>query len=102
MAPKGPTLPRKDTGLLRSRQGLESVAFQIGVLVAIQRNRSRLTQYELAQEIGVDQTDVSNVENGRPAPMSNAKVDALFSRLDLPANAAHANYLKWWRDNSTL
>jgi len=104
MAPQGPILPRKDTALLRARQSLESVAFQIGVIVAIQRNRWQLTQYELADAVGLAQIDVSNIENGRPlgSAVTNKKIDALFDQIDLPADGAHANYVKWWRDNCTL
>ena len=35
-----------------------------------------------------------------PPAISNAKIDALFKRLGLPANGLHANYVKWWRDNA--
>jgi|tagenome__1003787_1003787.scaffolds.fasta_scaffold20684483_3 hypothetical protein len=102
MAPQGPILPRKDTALARARQGLESTAFQIGVIVAIQRNRWVLTQDELADEVGIDQIDVSHIENGRRARVTDAEIDALFDRIDLPSNGVHANFVKWWRDNSTL
>lgn len=104
MAPKGPILPRKDTALLRARQSLESVAFQIGVIVAIQRNRWQLTQTDLGQQVGLTHNQVSRVENGYPigSGVANKKIDALFEYLELPADGAHANYVKWWRDNSTL
>lgn len=104
MAPQGPILPRKDTALLRARQSLESVAFQIGVIVAVQRNRWQLTQYELASAIGIKQTDVSAIENGRPpgSAATDKKIEALFEHIELPADGAHASYVKWWRENSTL
>jgi predicted XRE-type DNA-binding protein len=102
MAPNGPILPRKSTALARARQSIESVAFQVGVIVSIQRNRWRLTQDELAQALGVDQIDISNIENGRPAAISDARIDALFNQLDLKDGRVHANFVKWWRDNSTL
>jgi hypothetical protein len=59
---------------------------------------------ELASEVGLKQIDVSNIENGRPAGsgVTNAKIDALFGHIELPPDGAHANYVKWWRDNSTL
>jgi DNA-binding XRE family transcriptional regulator len=102
MAPNGPILPRKDTALARARQSLESVAFQIGVIVAIQRNRWEMTQSELATQVGVEQINVSNIENGRAAGISDAQIDAIFDEIDLPSDSAHANFVKWWRDNSTL
>ncbi len=95
-------LPRKATGLRRSRESLEGVAFQIGVLLAIERNRSRVKQWDLAQEVGMDQIDISRLENGQPAGVTDAAVDALFGRLGLADGEVHANFVKWWRDNSTL
>lgn len=104
MAPKGPILPRKDTALLRARQSLESVAFQIGVIVAIQRNRWQLTQTDLGQQVGLSQIQISRIENGQPVGtgVTNKKIEALFEYIELPEDGAHANYVKWWRDNSTL
>lgn len=101
MAPQGPILPRKSTALARSKGSIESVAFQIGVLVAVERNRQRLTQTELASSVGIGQTDVSDIENGKPGnKVTNAQVDALFAALGLEAGGLHANYVKWWRDNA--
>ena len=103
MAPKGPMLPRKRTALARSRGTLEAAAFQIGTIVAVERNRNRLTQGELATKVGLNQIDISSIENGEPPPSgtSNATIEKLFRTLGLPHKEAHANYLKWWRDNST-
>jgi DNA-binding XRE family transcriptional regulator len=95
-------LPRKNTHLKRTRESLEGAAFAIGVLVAVERNRQRLTQWDLAGEIGTDQIAVSQVENGQPTQMTNAEIDSMLSRLELPAGGVHASFLKWWRDNSTL
>jgi hypothetical protein len=39
--PQGPMLPRKATAVRRSRELLGVAAFQIGVLVAVERNRCR-------------------------------------------------------------
>ena len=99
---EGPRLPRKATTLRRLRESLEGIAYQIGVLLNIQRNRARITQWDLGNELDIDQVDISRLENGEPAAVSDAKVDRLFRRLDLPADGAHANFVKWWRDNSTL
>lgn len=99
MAPKGPILPRKSTALKRSRGSLESIAFQIGVLVAVERNRQRLTQYELATAIGVDQTDISHVENGGAADLTDPQFNALFNKLNLSDGTLQREFLKWWREN---
>jgi transcriptional regulator with XRE-family HTH domain len=96
MARKGPYLPRKNTALMRSRQSVESAAYQIGVMLCFQRVRWNLTQDELAAELGVDQIQVSNVENGSPSGLTDAKIDALFKRLDLADATGHAAFLKWW------
>jgi len=55
---EGPRLPRKVTALRRARESLEGVAYQIGVLLAIQRNRRRITQWDLAAELGVEQITI--------------------------------------------
>src|SRR4051794_40973845 len=104
MSPQGPRLPRKKTALSRARLGLESIAFQIGVIVAIQRNRLGLTQDELAGRVGnLGQEDISEIENGKPARgIGDAAVDALFVELALPPNEVHANFVKWCRDNATV
>jgi transcriptional regulator with XRE-family HTH domain len=70
----------------------------IGVMLANERNRAGLTQEQLAAEIGVDQVDISLVENGNPG-ISDAKIDALFKRLNLSKAKGHAAFLKWWRAN---
>ena len=95
-------LPRKSTAMARHRASLESAAFQVGVIVAVERNRQRLTQTDLATRVGVDQIDISNIENGQRADISDARIDAVFKALGPPNGTAHANYVKWWRDNSTL
>lgn len=97
---EGPRLPRKATFLKRVNESLAGVAYQIGVLLAIQRNRCDITQWELAEELGIAQEDVSALENGEHVPLTNAQIDRLFSRLELPNAKAHANFVKWWRDNA--
>jgi len=102
MASRGPILPRKATALARSRGSLRSVAFQIGTLVAVERNRWRMTQQELADEVGIRQIDVSTLENGQrlPRTVKDQHIDKLFKILELPKNGLHANFVKWWRDNA--
>ena len=97
-------LPRKSTALLRSRGALQSVAFQIGTLVAVERNRKGMTQQELADAVGIRQIDVSRIENGEGVAkiVKDARIDKLFSKVDLPKKSARlqANFVKWWRDNA--
>jgi DNA-binding XRE family transcriptional regulator len=96
---EGPRLPKKDTALRHSRQALKGVAYQIGALLAIQRNRHDLTQWDLAEELGIDRLAISRAENGEPCGLTNPQIAALFERLDLDGEAAHANFVKWWQKN---
>lgn len=98
-SPPGPRLPRKGTATKRSREAIEGVAFQIGVMVAIERNRWKVNQYELSQKIGTDQISISNIENGKPTGATDRQIDALFNALDLKDAKVQASFLKWWRDN---
>jgi ribosome-binding protein aMBF1 (putative translation factor) len=102
MAPKGPRLPRKSTGLVRSRDALKSVAFQVGTLVAVERNRRRMTQQDLADKVSIRQIDVSTLENGErlPKTVKDQQIDKLFAEVELPRKGLHANFVKWWRDNA--
>ena len=93
---KGSYLPRKSTTLMRSRQSLESSAYQIGVMLCCQRVRSHMTQEELANEIGVGQIQISNLENGAPSGLTDTEIDTLFETLDLGDATGHAALLKWW------
>src|SRR5215211_5351066 len=65
MSRKGPFLPRKDTAISRSKEALYSAAWQIGIVVAIQRVRSDLIQDELAVKLGADQVHISQIETGK-------------------------------------
>jgi ribosome-binding protein aMBF1 (putative translation factor) len=102
MAAKGPHLPRKRTALARSRGALESIAFQVGTLVAVERNRSRITQQTLADQVGIRQIDVSALENGDrlPRTVTDKQIDKLFAAVELPSRNLHANFVKWWRINA--
>lgn len=102
MAPKGPILPRKSTALARAKAGLEAEAFQIGTILAVERNRKGMTQDQLASKVGIDQVDISALENGSPAGISDKQTDRLFSALGLDPAGVHCHYVKWWRKNSTL
>jgi len=87
---------------MRSRQSLEGVAHQIGVMVAIERNRRRLTQNELARAVGINQVDVSALENGErlPASVTDQRIRNLFRKLNLPQAGLQAKFVQWWRDNA--
>lgn len=98
-APTGPRLPRKGTAQKRSREAIEGLAFQIGVMVAIERNRWKMNQAELAAKVGTDQIVISRLENGTPADMTNAKFDKLFKTLELNDAEVQCSFAKWWRDN---
>ncbi len=78
---------------------MRGVAFQIGMLLAVERNRAGWTQEEIAQEVGIGQVDVSRVENGQPLSqgISDEQVTALFDWFRLPQR--QANFIMWWRDN---
>ncbi|MGH3430994.1 MAG: helix-turn-helix transcriptional regulator [Mycobacteriales bacterium] len=78
------------------------MAFQIGTIVAVERNRRKTTQQELADAVGIRQIDVSSIENGERVPktVTDQKIDKLFRAVDLPKKGLHANFIKWWRDNA--
>lgn len=98
----GPILPRKATALARSRGALKSVAFQIGTIVSVERNRRKMTQQEVAGVAKVSQITVSSIENGQRVPktITDQKIDAVFGAVGLPKKGLHANFVKWWRDNA--
>lgn len=101
MPPVGPTLPRKGTGLWPAREAMRVVAEQIGVVVTIERHRKGRLQKGLAREVGIPQTTLSLIENGRPVPTitQDADIDRLFRALGI-ARSPYASYVKWWRDNA--
>lgn len=101
MAAFQPILPRKASALKQSRAALGAVAFQIGVLFAVERNRKKLTQYDFESATGVDQGYVSRLENGVPLPSSvtNDQIDELFAEVGLADAHVEMNFVKWWRDN---
>lgn len=98
-APPGPRLPRKDTLRRRSREQLGGAAYLIGVLIAVQRNRLGLSQQDLANEIGIGQSELSDVENGGAARFTRAKINALFKRLDMADFDGQAAFVEWWAAN---
>lgn len=78
------------------------MAFQIGTIVSVERNRRGMTQGQLAQAVGIKQIDVSTLENGErlPKTVKDRQIDKLFVTVKLPKGELHANFVKWWRDNA--
>lgn len=101
MAPTGPILPRKGIAKDRLADACRSLAFQAGLLVAVERNRKGWTQAQLGASAGAKQSDITAVENGKPAKqLTDAQVDAVFTSLGLGQGSTGANFIKWWRDNN--
>lgn len=72
----------------------------IGVMLANERNRHRLTQDELGRRAGIAQVDISHIENGFVPPrVTDTKIDNLFSQVNLGTATGHAAFLKWWREH---
>jgi DNA-binding XRE family transcriptional regulator len=100
MAPKGPILPRKRTVQANLKNALAGGAFQAGLLVSVERNRWNLRQEDLAELVGVKQTDISAIENGSAGvSISDAQIRKLLKAIGLPTNSLVGKYLAWWRDN---
>jgi ribosome-binding protein aMBF1 (putative translation factor) len=99
MAPRGPILPRRAQTASQARSALENSAYQVGVLLAIQRNRKRLRQEDLAAEIKRTSSDISTLERGRrlARPLTDAQVKRLFSILDLGDQIQLKEFFKWWQ-----
>jgi transcriptional regulator with XRE-family HTH domain len=99
MAPKGPILPRKDSTAANARAALSNTAYQVGVLLAIQRNRVGLRQEDLADQIGRTQSDISALERGEGPgrPLSEVEVKKLFRILELDGQSELREFLSWWQ-----
>jgi transcriptional regulator with XRE-family HTH domain len=94
-------LPRKRTARAQITASCRSLAFQAGVLIAVERNRLGLTQAQLAKRTGTLQSAISDIENGEPATnMSDVTIERIFSTLVLGRRSRAANYVKWWRNNA--
>jgi hypothetical protein len=99
MAVSGSRLPRKTGTNKKTREAIENVAFEIGIVIAIERNRFRLNQTELAEQVGggADQNDISRVERGKPSSLSPAQVNRLFNVLEMTDFKLQRRFLKWWQ-----
>jgi transcriptional regulator with XRE-family HTH domain len=94
-------LPRKSTGRAHITASCRNLAFQAGLLIAVERNRLGLTQAQLGKRTGTLQSAISDIENGEPATnMSDATIEKIFGALALGRRSRAASYVKWWRDNA--
>jgi hypothetical protein len=102
-APAGARLPRKSQTNSRTRGAIEDAAFQIGLVLAIERNRQGLNQSELADLVGgsADQMDISRLERGIPAGLSSTQVTKLFKTLEMTQFRHQREFLKWWQQQKT-
>jgi ribosome-binding protein aMBF1 (putative translation factor) len=102
MAAPGSRLPRKDATNRKTRGALENVAFEIGIVIAIERNRFRWNQTELAEKIGggADQNDISRIERGQSGGFSSSQINKLFRELEMDNFRLQREFLKWWQQNA--
>jgi Helix-turn-helix domain len=97
---QGSRHPRKANVIKHSKELLGAAAFQIGVLVAVERNRCGLRQSDLGQAVGIDQVAISQIENGISARgVADGRISALFKRLGLEPRGQQADFIRWWRDH---
>jgi len=92
-------LPRKAGTNKKTREAIENAAFEIGMIVAIERNRARLNQTELAEQVGggADQNDISRIERGKPTGFTNAQINKLFRILGMEEFKLQRRFMKWWQ-----
>lgn len=95
----GSRLPRKSGTNKKTREAIENVAFEIGIVIAIERNRFRLNQTELAERVGggADQNDISRIERGKPTGLDSAQMNKLFKVLEMEEFKLQRRFLKWWQ-----
>jgi len=100
MAGSSPSrLPRKAGTNRKTREAIENAAFEIGMIVAIERNRVRMNQTELGEAVGggADQYAISRVERGKPAGLNSAQINKLFRLLGMQEFKLQRRFLKWWQ-----
>jgi ribosome-binding protein aMBF1 (putative translation factor) len=97
-APPGARLPRKNRTSQGTREAVENAAFQMGLVIAIERNRQGWNQSSLATRIGADQNDISAIERGLSRGLTNAQISKLFKELEMDASfKLQREFLKWWQ-----
>jgi DNA-binding XRE family transcriptional regulator len=96
---RGSILPRKDKTAAQARSSLENSAFQVGVLLAVQRNRWNKRQEDLAAEVGCPQTAISALERGSwpTRPLSERQLKHLFKAVDLEGESHLREFIAWWQ-----
>jgi ribosome-binding protein aMBF1 (putative translation factor) len=99
MAAKGSRLPQKGSTEKRTREALEGVAFQIGMVVAVERNRAGWNQTELAERVGggAVQSSITRIENGKSGKLKPPQVTKLFRVLKMDSFKRQREFLKWWQ-----
>jgi len=98
-APRGSRLPGKEKTNRKTREAIESAAFQIGLIIAIERNRAGLNQTELAEKVGkgATQSNITRIERGRPAKLTSTQITKLFKVLGLEQFRLQREFLRWWQ-----
>jgi hypothetical protein len=99
-APPGARLPRKNQTSKGTREAVENAAFQIGLVIAIERNRQGWNQSTLAFYVGggTDQNALSAVERGFSGGLTGAQISKLFKLLEMDTSfQIQREFLKWWQ-----
>jgi predicted XRE-type DNA-binding protein len=101
-APEGPRLPRQG-GLRESLKAqLQLAGTQFGIWLSIERCRNGWNQAQLAELLGVRQTDISDIETAKRQRLNDAQIDNLFAILGISGAEVEADYLKWRRRSEAL
>jgi hypothetical protein len=98
-APPGARLPRKNQTSAGTRDALVNAAFQIGLVLAIERNRQGWNQSQLATQVGggADQGHITRIERGIPSGLSGPQINKLFRLLEMDTSFdLQRDFLKWW------
>ena len=69
------------------------------MVIAIERNRFRWNQTQLAERIGggADQSSITRIENGKSAKLTSAQITKLFKVLEMQGFRLQREFLKWWQ-----
>ncbi|MFJ2518666.1 helix-turn-helix domain-containing protein [Cellulosimicrobium cellulans] len=82
---------------------LKNTAWQIGMVVLVERHRIRMTQEQLATRAGVDRLMISAIENGHSVSRrtSDDDIDKLFATLKIGDTTSEfrrqIEFVKYWR-----
>jgi transcriptional regulator with XRE-family HTH domain len=94
-----PQLPRHSTTNKRTREAIGNAAFEVGLVIAIERNRKHWNQQELAHKVGGGATynDISRIERGSGVGFTKGQIDKLFAVLGLDEFDTQREFLEWWQ-----